>query len=71
MTKQPSNTSKTHFPALATPARRALARAGYARREQFAQVCEAETAGLHGMGPRAMEQLRCALAPKHPSVKEK
>lgn len=69
MTKQPSNTSETHFPASAAPARRALMGAGYAR--QFAHVSEAEIAGLHGMGPRAMEQLRRALAATHLSVKEK
>jgi hypothetical protein len=47
---------------LAAPARRALAQAGYARLEQFTAVTEAEVGRLHGMGPKAMEQIRLALA---------
>jgi DNA-directed RNA polymerase alpha subunit len=50
--------------ALAKPARRALTRAGYARLDQLARVSEAEIAGLHGMGPRALSQIRQALAEK-------
>jgi hypothetical protein len=49
---------------LAAPARRALAEAGYARLEQFTAVTEAEVRQLHGMGPKAMEQIRLALAAK-------
>ncbi len=49
------------FPRLAAPARRALANAGYTRLEQLAQVSEAEVMRLHGMGPKALEQLRLAL----------
>ena len=47
---------------LARPAQRALANAGYTRLEQLAAVSEAEIAQLHGVGPRAVEQLRRALA---------
>jgi hypothetical protein len=47
---------------LAAPARRALAGAGYARLEQLTRVSEAEVRKLHGMGPKALEQLRRALA---------
>lgn len=47
---------------LGKPAQRALAGAGYSRLEQLAQVSEAEILGLHGMGPKAMERLRSALA---------
>jgi hypothetical protein len=47
---------------LAKPAQRALAAAGYARLEQMTAVSEAELLRLHGMGPKALEQLRRALA---------
>jgi hypothetical protein len=47
---------------LSRPARRALAGAGYVRLEQLAQVSEDEVSGLHGMGPRALEQIHRALA---------
>ena len=46
---------------LAAPARRALAQAGYTRLDQLARVSEAEIKRLHGMGPRALDQLRRAL----------
>lgn len=49
---------------LAKPARRALEHAGYARLEQLAKLSEAELLKLHGMGPKAIEQLRQALAAK-------
>lgn len=51
------------FPAgLAGPARRALAGAGYTRLEQLTRVGASDLAKLHGMGPKALEQLRVALA---------
>jgi hypothetical protein len=46
---------------LAAPARRALVQAGYSRLDQLAEVSEAEIKQLHGMGPRALDQLRRAL----------
>lgn len=46
---------------LAAPARRALVQAGYTRLDQLAGVSEAEIKRLHGMGPRALDQLRLAL----------
>jgi hypothetical protein len=49
---------------LAEPARRALAAAGYVRLEQFTNVTEAEVLRLHGMGPKALDQIRRALAAK-------
>jgi hypothetical protein len=49
---------------LAKPAQRALAAAGYVRLEQFTKVSEAEVLKLHGMGPKALEQIRRALAAK-------
>ena len=47
---------------LAKPARRALAGAGYVRLEQLTKVSEAEVMKLHGMGPKALDQIRRALA---------
>jgi hypothetical protein len=49
-------------PGLAAPARRALLGAGYTRLDQLAGVSEAELLRLHGMGPKALDQLRRALA---------
>ena len=55
--------SEPDWPAgVAAPARRALAAAGYSRLEQLAELTEAELRQLHGMGPKAIEQLRLALA---------
>ena len=65
MKTNPSNQSESDFPAgLAAPARRALAGAGYSRLEQLAKVSEAELKKLHGMGPKALGQLRQALSAK-------
>jgi hypothetical protein len=47
---------------LAAPARRALAGAGIMRLESLAGQCEADVRKLHGMGPKALDQLRSALA---------
>ncbi|WP_321166714.1 DNA-directed RNA polymerase subunit alpha C-terminal domain-containing protein [Paenibacillus sp. Soil787] len=49
---------------LSSPARRALASAGYLRLEQFSKLTEAEILKLHGMGPKALKQIRQALAAK-------
>jgi hypothetical protein len=49
---------------LAAPARRALVQAGYRRIEQFTELTEAEVGRLHGMGPKASELIRLALAAK-------
>ncbi len=46
------------------PARRALAEAGYTRLEQLTEVREAEILNLHGVGPKAVGEARCALAKK-------
>jgi hypothetical protein len=50
---------------LSKPARRALAAAGYTRLEQLTEVSEAEVMMLHGMGPKALEKLRRALAARN------
>ena len=47
---------------LAEPARRALSQAGYWRLEQLTELSEAEVKQLHGVGPKALDQLRRALA---------
>jgi hypothetical protein len=49
-------------PKLSQPAQRALANAGYTQLGQLAAVREAEVGRLHGMGPKALGQLRDALA---------
>ena len=55
---------ESDLPRLASPARRALAGAGYSRLEQFTEVSEDEIMELHGMGPNAMAKLRQAMAEK-------
>jgi uncharacterized protein YdhG (YjbR/CyaY superfamily) len=47
---------------LAAPARRALANGGVASLEQLSGFREDEVRAWHGMGPKAVEQLRGALA---------
>ncbi len=49
---------------LAQPALRALDGAGYSRLEQLTKTSEAELKRLHGIGPKALDQLRHALAAK-------
>lgn len=56
----------TDFPQrLAAPARRALATAGYTHLEQLTTVTATELAKLHGMGPKALDQLRSALVERN------
>ena len=58
------------FPkALAQPARRALASAGYHRLDQLAEISEEELSKLHGIGPNAVSQLKLALEAKGLSFK--
>ena len=49
-------------PGLSQPAQRALKAAGYTSLEQLAVVTEADLLKLHGVGPKAIETLRKALA---------
>lgn len=56
---------------LSAPARRALAEAGYVRLEQFTKLSEAEVLRLHGMGPKALELIRRALASRGLSFADK
>ncbi len=63
MQRRPRDRDESDLPAaLAAPARRALAGAGYTRLEQLTKVTAADLLKLHGMGPNALEQLRRALA---------
>ena len=58
-----AETPETDFPPkLSKPAQRALANAGYTRLAQLTAVRESDLAKLHGMGPKALGQLREALA---------
>ena len=57
-------------PGLAKPAQRALSRAGYSRLEQFTKLSEEEVLQLHGMEPKALEQIRRALAARGRSFAE-
>ena len=58
-------THSDDFPAgLAKPAIRALNGAGITTLRQVARWSEGELAALHGMGPKALAQLKKALA-KH------
>ena len=56
---------------LANPARRALVGAGYSRLEQLTKLSEAEVKQLHGVGPKAVDQLRRALGTKGLSFADK
>ena len=49
------------FDSLSSPARRALAAAGYMSLADLAKVAESEVASLHGMGPKALQILRARL----------
>ncbi len=61
--ESPAHDSTLPLPsALAQPARRALANAGYTHLAQLAAVSEAECKAFHGIGPNALKQLRQALA---------
>jgi hypothetical protein len=61
--KSQGNDQASDFPPkLAAPAQRALAGAGYTRLEQLTLVTEADLKRLHGMGPKAIGQLRQAMA---------
>ena len=58
------NQQASDFPKLAQPAQRALAGAGIRKLQDLTRFSEAEIKRLHGMGPKALGQLREALADK-------
>ncbi|MBZ0320988.1 MAG: DNA-binding protein [Anaerolineae bacterium] len=65
MDNSPRNQPPSNLPpGLGAPAQRALAQAGYQSLEQLAAVREADLKQLHGIGPKALETLRRALAEK-------
>ncbi len=49
---------------IGNPARNALAAVGYTQLEQLTEISEADATQLHGVGPKAIERLRHALAAK-------
>jgi hypothetical protein len=53
---------------LASLARRALTRAGYTNLDQLAMVRESDLSCLHGMGAKAIGQIRVALAARGQSL---
>jgi hypothetical protein len=55
------DTDDTDFPKLSSPARRALAAAGYLHLEQLGHATESDIEALHGVGPTAVDALRTAL----------
>ncbi len=55
---------------LASPARRALVSAGIEHLEQLTGFSEAQLKQLHGIGPKALSQLRSALQAKGLSFAE-
>ena len=57
-----SGQQQSDLPKLAQPAQRALAGAGIQRLQQLTKFSEAEIKQLHGMGPKALGELRQALA---------
>ncbi|MFS0575004.1 helix-hairpin-helix domain-containing protein [Sporosarcina sp. 179-K 3D1 HS] len=57
-------------PGMAKPAVRALTEAKIESLEQLAAMTEADLSKLHGIGPRALQQLREALAYKGMAFKE-
>jgi DNA-directed RNA polymerase alpha subunit len=71
MTLNQDDPRESDLPAeLASPARRALVGAGYTRLAQLTAISEAEVKQLHGMGPKALDQLRRALGAKGLSFAE-
>jgi predicted flap endonuclease-1-like 5' DNA nuclease len=68
--KQPDQPENDLPNGIGAPARRALIGAGYTRLEQLTAVSEAEIKQLHGVGPKAVDLLRSALAARGLSFKE-
>ncbi|MED4455543.1 DNA-binding protein [Metabacillus fastidiosus] len=56
---------------LAKPALRALTGAGYIRLDQFTELTESDVLQLHGIGPKALDQIRQALSARGLSFAEK
>jgi hypothetical protein len=65
LTEQPQD----DLPKLSRPARAALAVVGITRLEQLDSESEKRIAGLHGMGPKGIRELKEALAERGWSFK--
>jgi DNA-directed RNA polymerase alpha subunit len=60
-----TNPPESDFPkSMGNPARNALHHIGCYRLEQLTRMTEAEVLKLHGIGPKAVNELRRALAEK-------
>ena len=54
---------ETDFPrGIGSPARRALLAAGYTKLDDLVGMTDAQLLALHGVGPKAVDVLRAALA---------
>ncbi len=60
--KRPPRPTGTPLPSIGAPATRALRAAGLTTLESLTAVTEAHVAGLHGVGPIAIDRLHTALA---------
>ena len=58
---QQTEPSDDFLPQLARPARRALAKIGIKQLEQLTHFTQEQLSQLHGIGPKALEQLHDAL----------
>jgi hypothetical protein len=64
-----TNETAEDLPAgIASPALRALRRAGYTRLDQLTAVSASDLGRLHGMGAKAIGQIRVALAARGQSL---
>jgi hypothetical protein len=62
---EPQGSKDSDLPAkLSQPALRALTQAGYTRLDLISKLSEDEILALHGVGPKAIVELRSALAAK-------
>lgn len=61
---------KSNIPPIGSPARRALATAGYTKLEHLTKVSEAELLKLHGFGPKAIKILKPVMKAKGLSFKK-
>jgi len=66
----PQNTPDDLPAGLGSPARRALTRAGYTSLDQLATARESDLYRLHGMGAKAIGQIRVALAARGQGLRE-
>lgn len=72
MVQSGSLNPNSDFPhTLAKPAKRALTRAGYTRLAQLTDATEDDLLQLHGVGPKALEQILQALKEKGLAFAEK